>query len=47
MMLFHLAHEDGIWAVAWRTNENDNTENVITGGIDDLLKVWKWYAIVT
>ena len=37
-----LAHEDGIWAVAWRSNETDNSENITTGGLDDVLKCWKW-----
>jgi len=36
------AHEGSIWAVAWRKNEKDGTENIVSGGIDDLVKCWKW-----
>ena len=37
-----LAHEDSIWSCAWKKNDNDGSENVITGGIDDLVKIWRW-----
>ena len=36
------AHEDSIWAVAWRKNEKDGTENIVSGGIDDFVKCWRW-----
>eukprot|EP00116_Pleurobrachia_bachei_P000835 sb/3461097/ len=35
-------HEDSIWSVAWARSEKDNTENIITGGVDDLVKSWNW-----
>lgn len=37
-----LAHDDAIWSVAWGTNKKENTETVVTGSLDDLVKVWKW-----
>uniref|UniRef100_G1SWE5 Superkiller complex protein 8 n=1 Tax=Oryctolagus cuniculus TaxID=9986 RepID=G1SWE5_RABIT len=36
------AHDDAIWSVAWGTNKKENTETVVTGSLDDLVKVWKW-----
>ncbi|XP_041511660.1 WD repeat-containing protein 61-like [Microtus oregoni] len=36
------AHDDAVWSVAWGTNKKENTETVVTGSLDDLLKVWKW-----
>eukprot|EP00105_Crassostrea_gigas_P025853 XP_011446568.1 PREDICTED: WD repeat-containing protein 61 [Crassostrea gigas] len=36
------AHEDSIWSCAWQQSDRDRSENIITGGIDDLVKVWKW-----
>ena len=42
MMLYFIAHEGSIWAVAWRKNEKDGTENIVSGGIDDLVKCWRW-----
>nr|XP_060611929.1 superkiller complex protein 8 [Anolis sagrei ordinatus] len=35
------AHDDAIWSVAWGRNRNDGTETVISGSLDDLVKVWK------
>lgn len=37
-----LAHDDAIWSVAWETNKKENVETVVTGSLDDLVKVWKW-----
>lgn len=37
-----LAHDDAIWSVAWGTNKKENSETVVTGSLDDLVKVWKW-----
>lgn len=37
-----LAHDDAIWSVAWETNKKENIETVVTGSLDDLVKVWKW-----
>lgn len=36
------AHDDAIWSVAWETNKKENIETVVTGSLDDLVKVWKW-----
>ncbi|XP_023789977.1 WD repeat-containing protein 61 isoform X1 [Cyanistes caeruleus] len=36
------AHDDAIWSVAWGKNKNDGSETVISGSLDDLVKVWKW-----
>ena len=35
-------HEDSIWSVAWARSEKDNSENIVTGGVDDLVKSWNW-----
>lgn len=37
-----LAHDDAIWSVAWGKNKKDGSETVISGSLDDLVKVWKW-----
>ncbi|XP_075569872.1 superkiller complex protein 8 isoform X1 [Pelecanus crispus] len=36
------AHDDAIWSVAWGKNKKDGSETVISGSLDDLVKVWKW-----
>ncbi|EMP27744.1 WD repeat-containing protein 61 [Chelonia mydas] len=36
------AHDDAIWSVAWGKNKRDGSETVISGSLDDLVKVWKW-----
>ncbi|XP_030785805.1 WD repeat-containing protein 61 isoform X1 [Rhinopithecus roxellana] len=41
-LLSILAHDDAIWSVAWGTNKKENSETVVTGSLDDLVKVWKW-----
>lgn len=38
------AHDDAIWSVAWGTNKKENSETVVTGSLDDLVKVWKWWV---
>lgn len=43
-LLLLLAHEDSIWSCAWQQSDRDRSENIITGGIDDLVKVWKWWG---
>lgn len=37
-----LAHDDAIWTAAWGKSEADGTETIITGSLDDMVKVWKW-----
>jgi WD repeat-containing protein 61 len=37
------AHEDSIWSCAWGArSEKDGTENIVTGSVDDIVKIWKW-----
>uniref|UniRef100_H3A7T6 Superkiller complex protein 8 n=1 Tax=Latimeria chalumnae TaxID=7897 RepID=H3A7T6_LATCH len=36
------AHDDAIWTVAWGMSEKDGSETIVTGSLDDLVKVWKW-----
>nr|VZI28720.1 unnamed protein product [Spirometra erinaceieuropaei] len=36
------AHEDGIWCVAWQRRETDGKEFVLTGALDNSLKLWNW-----
>ena len=35
-------HEDGIWSCAWRKNEATGNDVIVTGSVDDTVKVWKW-----
>ncbi|KAK2155236.1 hypothetical protein LSH36_245g01034 [Paralvinella palmiformis] len=35
------AHEDSIWSCAWAKSEKDGSENIVTGSVDDTVKVWK------
>jgi WD40 repeat protein len=37
------AHEDGIWAGAWTKSLKDGSEHIISGSIDDKVKIWSWY----
>ena len=43
-MLYYLlvAHDDSIWSCAWGRNENDGVESIVTGSVDDVVKIWKW-----
>lgn len=36
------AHDDAIWTAAWGKSEADGSETIITGSLDDMVKVWKW-----
>ncbi|KAA8590294.1 hypothetical protein FQN60_014228 [Etheostoma spectabile] len=36
------AHDDAIWTAAWGKSEADGTETIVTGSLDDMVKVWKW-----
>jgi len=37
-----LAHEDAIWCCAFGRNEEDRNDIVVTGGLDNAVKVWTW-----
>jgi WD repeat-containing protein 61 len=37
------AHEDGIWAGAWTKSLKDGSEHIISGSIDDKVKIWSWF----
>jgi len=42
-VLLCAAHDDSIWSCTWGpTHERDGTENVVTGSVDDTVKIWKW-----
>ena len=41
--LSFVAHEDGIWAGAWTKSLKDGSEHIISGSIDDKVKIWSWY----
>lgn len=41
---FLSAHDDAIWTAAWGKSEADGSETIVTGSLDDMVKVWKWYA---
>ncbi|MBN3283247.1 WDR61 protein, partial [Polyodon spathula] len=36
------AHDDAIWTAAWGRSEKDGTDTIVTGSLDDSVKVWKW-----
>ncbi|GIY89891.1 WD repeat-containing protein 61 [Caerostris extrusa] len=36
------AHDDSIWCCAWRKGQHDGIDHIITGGVDDMVKSWKW-----
>uniref|UniRef100_A0A3B4WDV8 Superkiller complex protein 8 n=1 Tax=Seriola lalandi dorsalis TaxID=1841481 RepID=A0A3B4WDV8_SERLL len=36
------AHDDAIWTAAWGKSEADGSETIVTGSLDDMVKVWKW-----
>ncbi|KAG7265333.1 hypothetical protein CRUP_014369 [Coryphaenoides rupestris] len=36
------AHDDAIWTAAWGRSEADGSETIVTGSLDDMVKVWKW-----
>lgn len=42
LLIFPSAHDDAIWTAAWGKSEADGSETIITGSLDDLVKVWKW-----
>ena len=39
---FPSAHDDAIWTAAWGKSEADGSETIVTGSLDDMVKVWKW-----
>lgn len=36
------AHDDSIWSCVWRKNQSTGTDNVVTGSVDDTVKLWRW-----
>ncbi|CDI97442.1 WD repeat containing protein 61 [Echinococcus multilocularis] len=36
------AHGDGIWCCSWRKRESDGKDLLITGCLDNTLKLWNW-----
>jgi len=36
------AHDDGIWCCAWGRFEKESSEVVVTGSVDDKVKIWTW-----
>ncbi|XP_015920940.1 superkiller complex protein 8 [Parasteatoda tepidariorum] len=36
------AHDDSIWCCAWKKGKQDNLNHIVTGGVDDVVKSWKW-----
>lgn len=40
------AHDDAIWTAAWGKSEADGSETIVTGSLDDMVKVWKWWVVV-
>lgn len=45
LCLVCLAHEDSIWSCVWAAKTGpDASEHIITGSIDDSVKVWRWWG---
>ena len=44
LTLTYLAHEDGIWACDWSRSEKDTSDYIVTGSVDDMVKLWKWFV---
>ncbi len=40
------AHDDSIWSCAWGKSERDGQEHIITGSVDDTVRLWRWYVDV-
>ncbi|KAF8778448.1 WD repeat-containing protein 61 [Argiope bruennichi] len=36
------AHDDSIWCCAWKKGQKDLLNHIVTGGVDDMVKSWKW-----
>lgn len=36
------AHDDAIWTAAWGKSQMNGAETIVTGSLDDMVKVWKW-----
>ena len=36
------AHDDGIWCCCWGKFEKENSEIIVTGSVDDKIKIWSW-----
>lgn len=37
-----LAHNEAIWCCAWRKRESDGKDIIVTGALDNSLKLWEW-----
>ncbi len=37
-----MAHEEAIWSCAWSRCEKENNEVLVTGSVDDKVKIWTW-----
>ena len=50
MVIFYFtAHDDSIWSCAWGRNDRDalGAEVIVTGSVDDTVKVWKWSVFLS
>ncbi|VUZ54132.1 unnamed protein product, partial [Hymenolepis diminuta] len=36
------AHNEAIWCCAWRKRESDGKDIIVTGALDNSLKLWEW-----
>ena len=36
------AHSDSVWGVAWTRNEAQDEELILSGSVDNTVKVWTW-----
>ena len=38
------AHSDSVWGVAWTRNETLEQDLILTGSVDNTVRVWAWWA---
>ena len=36
------AHSDSVWGVAWTRNETLDQELILSGSVDNTVRVWAW-----
>lgn len=41
---FTVAHDDGIWGISWVKDPVEETERIVTGSVDNTIRLWSWYV---
>ena len=45
-LLLSPAHSDSVWGVAWTRNETLDQELIVSGSVDNTVRVWAWWASI-